>query len=400
MALRRPHQKSRHGCKTCKRRRVKCDEARPTCSNCQHRKETCDYDTESSLIWAGDRKLRRRNQRRTETPEPSPPVQSSSTSATFDLLNRFGAGNDPTVSSTTLNMNQLELIIQWTNNTHRFFTRNGETSHVWKDLIVEEAFHAPFLMHGVLAVSALQLSLSRPEQQKAFWLGIATAHKGHALPPFLANFSDINSSNAKAMFGFAGLVVAFAFGSALTGGSDADKPSLGALNDAFILCRGVQEITKAASQFLRESTFAPLLNPSHPTITIPHSTTEALDHLENMNSTAWLGEQHDIETYARVIKALRDLAPYTYIQPTSMTLAVGWAIRSPAPYLDYLQIQEPFALVVHAHYCAFLHFARENCFIQSWGSAVLRDIWHILDSTWKEHIDWPINQVFGQEGVL
>lgn len=296
-------------------------------------------------------------------------------------------------------MNQLELILQWTNDTHRFFIRSEETRHIWRDLIVEEAFQAPFLMHGVLAVSALQLSLSRPEQQ-AFWLGIATAHKGQALPPFLASFADINTSNAKAMLGFAGLVVAFAFGSALTDGPDADKPSLGALNDAFGLCKGVQEITNSASQFLRESTFAPLLNPAHPSVVIPHSTTEALDYLENMNSSAWLGKHYDAETYARSIKALRDLTPYTYMQPTSMTLAAGWAIRSPAPYLDYLQNHEPFALVVHAHYCVFLHYARENCFIQSWGSAVLRDIWHILDSTWKEHIRWPINEVFGQEAVL
>ncbi|KAH8427035.1 Zn(II)2Cys6 transcription factor domain-containing protein [Aspergillus melleus] len=400
MALRRPHQKSRHGCRTCKRRRVKCDEARPICSNCEHRKETCDYDTDSSLIWASNRKLRRRGQRRTESLEPSLLDQSTSASATFDLLNRFGADDDPTVPSITLNMNQLELILQWNNDTHRFFTRNEETRHIWRDLIIEEAFNTPFLMHGVLAVSALQLSLSKAEHQRAFWLGIAAAHKGQALPPFLANFSDINAANAKAMLGFASLVVAFAFGSALTGRSDPEKPSLDALNDAFILCRGVQEITSTASPFLRESNFAPLFDLSRPVVNIPSSTTEALDRLASMNTTSWLGEQHDTATYTRVIQALRDLLPYTYLEPTSMTLAAGWAIRSPPAYLNNLQNREPFALVIHAHYCAFLHIARENCFIQFWGSAVLRDIWHILDSNWKQHIEWPINEVFGPGHIL
>ncbi|PVH14494.1 uncharacterized protein CXQ87_002635 [Candidozyma duobushaemuli] len=41
------HSKSRMGCSTCKRRRVKCDETRPSCKNCVRMKLVCGY-TESS----------------------------------------------------------------------------------------------------------------------------------------------------------------------------------------------------------------------------------------------------------------------------------------------------------------------------------------------------------------
>lgn len=37
------HQKSRLGCSTCKKRRVKCDETRPSCKKCQHLNLTCGY---------------------------------------------------------------------------------------------------------------------------------------------------------------------------------------------------------------------------------------------------------------------------------------------------------------------------------------------------------------------
>ncbi|KAI9368165.1 hypothetical protein BJX61DRAFT_239866 [Aspergillus egyptiacus] len=37
MPSRRAHHKSHHGCRDCKRRRVKCDELQPTCSNCLRR---------------------------------------------------------------------------------------------------------------------------------------------------------------------------------------------------------------------------------------------------------------------------------------------------------------------------------------------------------------------------
>ncbi|KAL7664983.1 Zn(2)-C6 fungal-type domain-containing protein [[Candida] zeylanoides] len=40
---RRFHSKSRNGCSTCKRRRIKCDEHKPTCMKCQHLGLVCGY---------------------------------------------------------------------------------------------------------------------------------------------------------------------------------------------------------------------------------------------------------------------------------------------------------------------------------------------------------------------
>lgn len=45
---RKYHQKSRLGCSTCKKRRVKCDEARPICNKCQHMDLVCGYTLNES----------------------------------------------------------------------------------------------------------------------------------------------------------------------------------------------------------------------------------------------------------------------------------------------------------------------------------------------------------------
>ncbi|KAF7891329.1 uncharacterized protein EAF02_001654 [Botrytis sinoallii] len=42
-ATRRPHKKSRYGCKSCKTRRLKCDETKPTCANCLRHSIQCEY---------------------------------------------------------------------------------------------------------------------------------------------------------------------------------------------------------------------------------------------------------------------------------------------------------------------------------------------------------------------
>ncbi|ODQ69204.1 hypothetical protein LIPSTDRAFT_75958 [Lipomyces starkeyi NRRL Y-11557] len=47
---RRPHRKSRTGCRTCKRRRVKCDEIHPRCGNCSHLGLTCSFQTVASML--------------------------------------------------------------------------------------------------------------------------------------------------------------------------------------------------------------------------------------------------------------------------------------------------------------------------------------------------------------
>ncbi|CAN8103849.1 unnamed protein product [Discula destructiva] len=43
----RPHRKSRMGCRNCKTRKVKCDEKKPSCRNCILRKEICNYPPQS-----------------------------------------------------------------------------------------------------------------------------------------------------------------------------------------------------------------------------------------------------------------------------------------------------------------------------------------------------------------
>ncbi|KAL4928053.1 Zn(II)2Cys6 transcription factor [Aspergillus undulatus] len=394
MPTRRTHRKSRHGCKACKHRRVKCDEARPVCSNCSQREELCEYVTEASYIWAEEEAPARRTRRR-KTPAQTE-NHASPSDAPFQLLDRFG-GPGASSSSPSLDMTQLRLLVNWQHETCQFYSRDTETRIVWQINLVDEALKTPPLMHGILAVSALHLALS-DQSDPALWLEIATAHKGQALHALQKGLRNVTEDNARSMMGLSALVVAYAFGSALTdtGVSDGDRPSLNSLNNVFILCRGVQQITDAAFSFLRQSNFAPLFAPGNPYLAMPDYVKASLDRLDRLNTEYLHAEDHDAATYTRAIEGLRGLSGHAFTQPNSMTLAAGWAIRVPPEYLQYLQANEPLALVVHAHYCAFLHLARGNCFLQYWGRFVLQDIRRLLDESWEGYISWPIAEVFGE----
>ncbi|OQD82882.1 hypothetical protein PENANT_c019G06802 [Penicillium antarcticum] len=296
-------------------------------------------------------------------------------------------------STPRLNMEQLELELQWIMHTHKLLARSEETRKVWELVVLKEALQAPFLMHGILGLSALHLSKLREPESQSKWLSVAISHKNIALSMFSDQLSNIDRSNVKAMMGFAGLVVAFGLGSALTPGT-ADGPSLDSLIKIFTLSRGVQAVASREFEFLLQSNFAPLFNITQPEICLPDHVIAAFDRLCELN--AQCGQQsvhHNCPVYERVIKSLRDLAAFTLTEPTSMTLAAGWAIRAPAEYLSDLDHRVPFSLVVLAHYCGFLHMACENWCVGPWGSVVLEEIRQSLPSDWQPHIKWPKEQV-------
>ncbi|KAJ5229400.1 hypothetical protein N7489_010108 [Penicillium chrysogenum] len=390
MVYRRSHAKSRHGCSNCKQRRVKCGEERPHCTNCVQRKQECVYSTEGPYFFAGKQRKSKRTRQSSIAEQNADPFLAS-VSATEGHL---GAAQTSSVVP-TLNMEQLELELQWITETHQLLARNEETRKVWEVQVLQEALHAPFLMHGILGLSALHLSRLRDEKSRTKWLSIAISHKNVALSIFSEQLSNIDQSNAKAMMSFAGLVVAFRFGSSLTPGSP-DGPSLASLIDIFTLARGVQTISSQQQQFLLKSNFAPLFNISPPELTWPEDIVDAFRRLEELNVQC--GQQfvhHDTAIYERDIAHLRSLSAFTLVEPQSMTLIGGFAIRASKHFLHDLNNGHPFALIVLAHYCGFLHMARENWCVGPWGSIVLQDIQRLLPPDWQHYLEWPVQQVWG-----
>lgn len=261
--------------------------------------------------------------------------------------------------------------------------------------VLQEALQAPFLMHGILALSALHLSHFQSNQESLDWLNTALAHKNTALSMFSEQLPNITQANAKAMMSFAGLAVAFSFASALNLIPSGEGPSLSSLTYIFTLSRGVQTVFNAESKFLRESNFSPLFDTIAPDEPIPDQFLNAFERLEKLNVECYRQLQdHEMVTYQRAIAYMRELAPFTFAEPTSLTLLVGWAIRAPGKYLGDLNESNPFALVVLAHYCVFMHLARENWCVGSWGRIVLQEISQNLAPEWYGHIEWALGQVF------
>ncbi|KAI0445682.1 hypothetical protein F4803DRAFT_559984 [Xylaria telfairii] len=165
----RPHRKSRAGCKQCKRRKVKCDEAKPTCKACSLRKEQCVYPN---------------------APPPTlPPTATHSSSGAGPLpeqaqdqciesddssdvpyLDRemVSVISEPIfIPEQTADVIDMKMLWFYTSYSFQAFSINAGRSHAidyaLKIKIVEHAFRSPFLMDTLKALSALHLrSLDQP----------------------------------------------------------------------------------------------------------------------------------------------------------------------------------------------------------------------------------------------
>ncbi|KAI0389693.1 hypothetical protein F5Y17DRAFT_111013 [Xylariaceae sp. FL0594] len=159
----RPHRKSRAGCKQCKKRKVKCDEAKPSCKACTLRKEECVYPTSqpssgtrpSPTSTTGPLVVRSREK---QSPEECVPLRESDLSVVSEPLFLPEQASDV-----------IDLKMLWFYTTYSFQSfsvqsgRSAAVDYALKIKIVEYAFRSPFLLDTVKGVAALHLrNLGQP----------------------------------------------------------------------------------------------------------------------------------------------------------------------------------------------------------------------------------------------
>jgi hypothetical protein len=223
---RRTHNKSRLGCQTCKKRRIKCDESTPKCGQCRDKGTECVYSQKPPSS--------------TERPAGQDPVLESAhvkgpPSRDAIPITQENATGNPTSTAVPPTpepmprelakariLMHLELIdvpqTQPNANDSDEYQRQhiphlldhfAETNFPWAgspqcQRVLQTwgltlAVTNPFLMHGILAFSASHLHTIELENNK--YRTAASLHYGLSLTGFAASLSDtVTSDNADALF--------------------------------------------------------------------------------------------------------------------------------------------------------------------------------------------------------
>ena len=282
----------------------------------------------------------------------------------------------------------------------------ADVKRVWQEIVPRIAFSHEFLMHGLLAFSALHSAHLHPERKKQL-LAEASARYDHALVLFHPAMAAINQHNCNACFAFSALIMLITWNLAEKANTlffdDPMEASAASISVEWVkVLRGVSAVLSSVSKWIRDGPLRPLIQPwinrgdekSRASILV-NSDLAGLKNLWvysqsrfSSEEVAILDETLDIlqQTEARMSD------PQRYAMP-EVAAALSWPSRISEKYLDMVATRMPEALILLAHYCVFLHRVDRYWYVSGMGAHLLQSIRRCLSTEWRAWLQWPLQVV-------
>ncbi|KAI1652237.1 uncharacterized protein F4817DRAFT_311118 [Daldinia loculata] len=373
----RPHKKSRAGCQQCKKRKVKCDETRPTCKACRLRKEKCIYPaTSASASAALSTTL---VSRATPISNVSSPI--SSPRPSFNANARTIVISEPLFRPSEMT-DALDMKMLWfyTSRGYQFFSiqtgRSPAVDHALQVKVVQHAFESPFLMDCLMAVSSLHLqSMNQPIPVQRIAAYCCRAFQGYRNAIEAANPADFPALIACSLLMVAVSSQAF---------RDPDAKPLYVV-DWMQVWRGISLIFEIVTpRVLQESGMAMLFY--RPPVDLEKAALYIPNNLLFMVASIKPGDTDDEhqQTYYDMLKCLGSL--YQEIKEHGFSPILDLRIVTfltfvPKAFIPLAKEHRPRALVLLAYYLAFSKLTKGVWWVDGIAN---REIGHICKSIGEE----------------
>ncbi|KAH9428163.1 hypothetical protein MCOR27_000393 [Pyricularia oryzae] len=458
-ALRRPHRKSRLGCVNCKARRVKCDESHPTCGFCLARQLTCQYP--EPPIPAGQPQHNLYEQHRQSISPQSPahrgvvpkndPRQSTfapmgPASATSSPPNNYsttmGSQHDPRRTSDIaiamaavtvatgplpppnspgsnyghkLNMDDLELLLNFTNSTVNSMSRHSHILDLWREDVPKLALDHPFLMHAILALSSVHLGRF-PEagrhRSADYYFSQAKNHWYQAeqlVGPLLS--SGANEVTCHALYMFALLAAFFAIARGPTpdswlpmGGGPHERKNEHILEWS-VLTRAIIPDDKEQWARLERGPVGALasLTVKCMNMLATSSGRPEAEPFRRLREYIMDSEYHNRELrdrYIRIVNGVSQCYSVTYDEkgfPEKHARDMGWysfvAVADDTKFLELLKNFTPNALIIYAYSVVIVKDVDFGWMTEGWPHHTMSGIYRHLEPQYRVHLSWPIKKI-------
>lgn len=303
--------------------------------------------------------------------------------------------------SAPLNANDLELL-------HHYLTEvacNLGDISLWRDKVPCLAFSNHYVLHLLLAMSALHLMRARPGDISRFEQ-IAESHFTMGLLPAREEMVRLDRNNCSAVYIAAVLVCLCMFARkpapdhllVVAGGSEVSW--LG-------LFRGVRLVVENIGL---EAVFSGVLGPwppasSHDSMIAVDTEflefvewEEALDGLSDLIQST---EQQHRHVYQGAFKTLVWCFEQTYGRSTDrrsdikgeFQIIVVWLYDMKDSFVEYLKMEEDAALIILAHFSVLLQTLEYTWYMKGWANHILDGVGQALDAGHHHWLQWPREQI-------
>lgn len=127
--------------------------------------------------------------------------------------------------------------------------------YLWRDVIPQEALRHPFLLHGLLAMSAMSLAYLRPDETDKF-VTVCDKHQTVALSGFRAVLSGpVTEDTANAAFALSSIISVLSMARAKATAAARPPPIYLRVEDVtevFLLTRGVREVISLGVEHIKK----------------------------------------------------------------------------------------------------------------------------------------------------
>ncbi|KAL4776927.1 hypothetical protein BDW60DRAFT_52785 [Aspergillus nidulans var. acristatus] len=377
---------SRHACLECRGRRIKCGKEHPQCSSCLNRNLGCEYlHRASSLPWP-------RVKSRSSTPSLSP-VKTSPSVVDPALIVQYQDLMEPSIPGSLdkeLNIQDLELMMQWCTTTYRSVSRNSTVENIWQAVVPREAMRHPFLMHGILALSALHLAVTSDGDLREQYIRISKVHQNQAALGLESIAGKLKQHHSNAAFTLSNIMVIFSFALPEIMGQSIGHHPVNDLYELFLSTRKSRDVL--SNHWGVTGELKPLLQCDKAQPKMPDTSRLAIMSLNQLNANlARQDPHHDKDIYDATIKQLSYSLDKVSRGGETMIVAFQWIFQVPEKYIELFRKRDSFALVILAHYAVILHFLRRHWWMGEWGLRLIREIGQHLDANWRNSITWVLD---------
>ncbi|KAF2754923.1 hypothetical protein EJ05DRAFT_540960 [Pseudovirgaria hyperparasitica] len=272
--------------------------------------------------------------------------------------------------------------------------------HVFQVALPQLAFSHEYLMHGILALSALHLAYRCPGRRNEYTL-MATYHEQIALGEFRAALSQVTQDNCHALLALGALLAIMPFASTASQRSLIPIiPSMDEIAQSFHLIQGIKNILQSPSAIgiVQNGPLGPLLRCGSPVApgTLGGAFAESLDKLEHLNNGGIVCKSMPADHIAckGAIAGLRQTYALIRAEDVVREFAVWtWPSLVPARFLDLIRQRHPMALVILAHFGVLSNLFVNSWFLRGWGACVLQGVVGELDAAglgMRRWVDEPI----------
>ncbi|CAG8346548.1 unnamed protein product [Penicillium salamii] len=365
---RRSHTKSRTGCMSCKKRRIKCDEGKPACTQCLQHRIQCDYKNPSVPST-------RLPTAHTISSAVLSPNGLTATSTPICATGAFSSFQSPLQDIDTTDF---RLLHNFTTSTYLTLSDQKELRDLWQQQIPDLAFSHSFLLRVIFAMSALHLYRKTSDTN---YLAYALQKYEEALKSSSLVLTAISPVNCHALYACAALGFLFEFGA-----PSEDQNILynanGALAPWVIHVRGVRIIIASSWHDLESGVLGRLFEHKFVDQSVDNIEACLGRFAEHIQST-----EIDTETLSTYLEAVQDLTKWSKMVEAGF---FAWMCQTSDDFATLLAEKQPFALVIFGYSCVLLKYGEPRYWIEGRAKRLLREIYGYLHPHLRVWLEWPL----------